>query len=352
MIIASDRRSRARLAPLRPLTSRAQRRIVAIATEGARGLSLADWTERPGLRGRCCAWFERLCRIWLILANRRKTGDRCVYFPERVINRPDPCIYDQFLLMQLGRPVTWDNPDIAIFSNGVEQYTYGLTVDTIYDVVIQVHNSSAEKDAPGTQVAVRWVEFGAGGQSRHHIADLVADVPVWPGVREVHTQWRTPATPGHYCVEVELWHPNDGNPANNLGWNNTVVQTAASEVQFPFRVFNRWVDEQPPRLPAHERDDRRPPPWNLVELVFDSYVFTDAIGEEVDPDQMFAPRPPAWPARLEPQAFHFAPEETYRDVLLIVDAPDDAVGAERFNVSAHQGGAPLGGVTVVVERGG
>jgi hypothetical protein len=62
---------------------------------------------------RCCAFFEKLCRIWWIVTNRRKTGDRCVYFPERVINRPDPCIYDQFLLMQLGKPVTWDSPDIA-----------------------------------------------------------------------------------------------------------------------------------------------------------------------------------------------------------------------------------------------
>ena len=111
--------------------------------------SLSDYSDRGGVWRRCCRCWERLCRIWLIVTNARKTGDRCVYFPERVINRPDPCIYDQFLLMQLGRPVTWDSPDIGIFLGGVEQYTYGLTVDTTYDVVITVHNSSAEKEARG-----------------------------------------------------------------------------------------------------------------------------------------------------------------------------------------------------------
>lgn len=64
---------------------------------------------------RCVGWVERVCRLWLIIAGKRKGGDPCVYVPERIINRPDPCLYSQFLLMQLGLPVTWDNPDVAIF---------------------------------------------------------------------------------------------------------------------------------------------------------------------------------------------------------------------------------------------
>jgi hypothetical protein len=43
--------------------------------------------------------------------------------PGRIISKPDPCIYSQFLLMQLDQPVTWDNPDVHIFLNGVEQDT-------------------------------------------------------------------------------------------------------------------------------------------------------------------------------------------------------------------------------------
>src|SRR5207237_8758135 len=131
--------------------------------------------------GRCRRCWETLCRICIILFNKRKTGDPCVYFPEHVANRPDPCIYDQFMLMQLKLPVTWDNPDVAIFLGGVEQYTYDLKVDTTYDLAITVHNNSKEKQALGTQVEVRWLEFGAGGPGRHFITSAVAQVPVRPG---------------------------------------------------------------------------------------------------------------------------------------------------------------------------
>lgn len=371
-------------------------------------------------QSRLCRWrfLDWLCKLFLILFRRPKRGDPCVYIPERIINRPDPCIYDQFLLMKLNQPVTWDNPDVALFLGGVEQYTYDLTADTEYDVVITVHNSSRDKPALGTQVEVRWIEFGAGGQIRHPITTLTANVPVWPGVTQVATVWRTPATPGHYCIEVELSHPNDGNPANNLGWNNTQVKAAASEVRTPIRIFNRWPNGCPPvregggetslvrvfggwavlgalaglftsiEIGRHELSMRRGGMWFLagyaigalvgfliealrargrrghpndppreepiscllVELFVDSYVFRDATGKNADPAVMFAPRPPAWPARVEPNLFHFAPNEAYRDVLLIVDAPDGPGPPEVFNVNAFQGGVPAGGVTVTVTR--
>jgi len=300
-------------------------------------------------RGRCrWRFLDWLCRIWIIITNRRKDGDPCLYFPERISNRPDPCIYSQFLLMQLNQPVTWDNPDVAIFKAGVEQYTYSLAPDTTYDLAITVHNSSAEKAAFATKVAVRWIEFGAGGPVRHPIADLVADVGPFPATAVVTTVWRTPATPGHYCIEVELAHPNDGNPANNLGWNNTQVLPAHSQAKTPIRIFNRHAGAQIAEVAA---TTGRGAPRNVVEIAFDSYVFHDAYGKEADGDVMFAPRPPAWPARVEPRTFHFAPGETYRDVELIVDAPDGPGPPEPFNVTARQGGAPLGGVTVLVTRG-
>jgi hypothetical protein len=188
-----------------------------------------------------------LCRIWEIL-RREKTpeGDPCVVVPGHIIHKPDPCIYSQFLLMQLNQPVTWDNPDVRIFLNGVEQYTYDLTVGTEYDVEITVHNASRDKPADGTTVDVRWIEFGAGAQIRHPIVTLPTNVPVWPGTAIVTTKWRTPDIPGHYCIEVELTHPNDGNPANNRGWNNTQVHAAASPVARSIRVFNRYPEECPP----------------------------------------------------------------------------------------------------------
>jgi hypothetical protein len=299
----------------------------------------------------------------------------------------------------------------------VEQYTYDLRVDTEYDVVVTVHNSSREKPALGTQVAVRWVEFGAGGQIRHPIASLTADVPIWPGTAPVATKWRTPAAPGHYCLEIELSHPQDGNPANNRGWNNTQVKAAASEVRTPIRIFNRWPDGCPPireggdavswwrvllgygllslvagplvgslvrsdlsrpeqvllliigylggallglgvesvrgqigRRRTENQTGRERISCQLVEITVDSYRFDDRKGKEADPHQMFAGRPPGWPARVEPSMFVFAPHEAYREVVLIVDAPDDPGPPEVFNVSARQGGVASGGVTVTVTR--
>jgi len=191
---------------------------------------------------------HRLCRPWATIVSERKTpkGDPCVVIPGHIAHKPDPCIYSQFLLMALDQPVTWDNPDVRIFLNGVEQDTYNLSMGTEYDVEITVHNASRDKAANGTTVDVGWIEFGAGGQIRHPINVLSADVPAWPGTAVVTTRWRTPDTPGHFCIEVELVHSDDGNPANNRGWNNTEVHAAHSEVSRNVRVFNRHPDGCPP----------------------------------------------------------------------------------------------------------
>ena len=67
-------------------------------------------------------------------------------------------------------------------------------------------------------------------------------------------------------------------------------------------------------------------------------------------EAMFAPRAAQWGARVEPNLFSFAPNEVYRDVELIVDAPDGPGPSEVFNVNVMQGGSPTGGVTVTVTR--
>jgi hypothetical protein len=289
-------------------------------------------------------FWRYLCRILGVLVGRRPGDQGCIYIPGRIINRPDPCIYDQYLLMQLGLPVTWDNPDFAILLGGVKQYTYDLSVSTTYDVAITVHNSSREKPALGTTVKVVWMEFGAGGTVTTPITTVTTDVPVWPGTSVVHVPWTTPATPGHYCLQAQLFHPDDGNPANNLGQNNTQVYTAHSQVKGQMRIFNKFLN-----APATV-GKRQTRPRNHVEITVDSYVFKDGVGKDVDPMEMFAPRAAAWPAQVVPASFDFGPNEEYRDVTLIVDAPNGPGPSEVFNVTAKQDGTPLGGVTVTVER--
>lgn len=377
-----------------------------------------------------CRPKSKLCRIWHIITNERKTpsGDPCVEFPGHILNKPDPCIYDQFMLMALKKPVTWDNPDVRILLGGVEQYTYNLTTGTVYTAEITIHNSSRLKRADGTSVDVGWIEFGAGSQTRTRLATLSADVPIWPGTAVITTTWRTPDVPGHYCIEVLLSHPNDGNLANNRGWNNTQVYAAHSQVKRPIRIFNRYPNGCPPveegggpvlrphrvflgwavlgaiaglfasRLAPSEwtglarvafttgagyfilallgllaesiyawikrnrsretaiekrnqdEERRRLTPCNLVETEVDSYTFDDRVGKDFDPDIAFRGRGSVWPARVEPASFLFLDGEAYRDVELVVDAPDGTGLPEVFNVNVRQGGVPAGGVTITITR--
>ena len=183
--------------------------------------------QRPGLWRGCV-----LCRVLAVLC-REKTpaGDPCVVVPGHLIRKPDPCIYDQFLLMQLNQPVTWDNPDVRIFLNGVEQYTYNLTADTEYDVEVTVHNSSRDKPAdrhhgrrPLDRVRRRRPDPPSDRRVRARTCRS------GPALRSSRPSGAPRTTPGHYCIEVELSHPDDGNPANNRGWNNTQVYAAIPPV--------------------------------------------------------------------------------------------------------------------------
>lgn len=229
----------------------------------------------------CPSFLGWLCRLWRIIARRPRGGDPCVRLPGRVTNKPDPCIYSQFMLMQLELPVTWDNPDVRILSGGAEVDSYSLVADTAYDLENTVHNSSRTEPAPGTQVHVRWVEFGAGGQVRHPIASVPTNVPVWPGTSIVHVAWRTPAVPGHYCIEVEVAHPADGNPANNRGWNNTQVRAASSPITEAIRVFNIYPDGCPPVREGgkgHVKPHRVLLGWAVLGAV--AGIFAAAVGDE------------------------------------------------------------------------
>ena len=369
-------------------------------------------------------------RVLGVLCGGRPPGNPgCVYLPERVVNRPDPCIYSQFLLMRLGQPVTWDNPDVRVLREGSEVDSFGLLPGTLYQIEVTVHNASRRKPATGTSVRLGWIEFGAGSEIRHLIDSSVVDVGVWPATAITTFAWTTPIVPGHYCLEVELAHPDDGNPENNRGWNNTQVVAAHSQVRTTIRVFNKWPrgcpSDEDRRAPfewplvagalligatiglayatllhhgdehgirhawrsdwftmlgigaaagvvvgllrfviatrqrasmRHERETAEPwrrrerVPCELVTIGVDSYTFEDGVGKDVNPTVMFAPRPPASPAWVEPSTFRFEDGEPHRDVILIVDAPEGPGPAETFNVSILQGHDPSGGVTVRVVR--
>jgi hypothetical protein len=64
--------------------------------------------------------------------------------------------------------------------------------------------------------------------------------------------WHTPATPGHFCLLVDLVWPDDANPANNRGQENTNVRKLNSpRAQFTFPLRN---DRPAPRTITLEVD--------------------------------------------------------------------------------------------------
>src|SRR5438270_2494402 len=56
--------------------------------------------------------------------------------------------------------------------------------------------------------------------------------------------WTTPATPGHYCIQVLLEPADDLNWNNNLGQENTNVGKAHSPAVFTFTLRNNTQRQQ------------------------------------------------------------------------------------------------------------
>lgn len=304
---------------------------------------------------RCCGWLlgPRMAAKARALGNEcdwRKIMLPCIGVPGSLVRRPDPFLYSQSFLMSMGLPVTWDNPDIALFKAGVEQYSYDLTPSTAYDVQIRVHNSSSKFAAAGTTVKVEWLEFGIGGPIRHTVPPLlVANVPPLgePGEPiDVWTSWTTPGAPGHYCLAVTLAHPNDGNSANNEGWNNTIVRDcrAGEKVQFAVPVWNRFA--------GHYRDKEVSIEARRVHLKLDGYIFKApphaAHVSKVDLEALFRRTPPLWPANTPNRVIEIGESAEPKEVPIEIIVPNSAKTGEEgiLNLSATVRGKALGGITL------
>lgn len=190
--------------------------------------------------------FSRIC------AKRRERKDlswhkipvRCLPIPKEIIRRPDPSIYSQHYLWSLGIQVTWDNPDIKLYDpQGKFADSYNLKADTEYTIQATVHNRSTEAPAFSIPVLFNYRKWGASsGAGSTYIGTDVIDLPVCGGVGEPTTakvNWKTPSEAGHYCIEVKIICPNDLNPGDNLGQENTnVINSSQSTVSVRVPIIN------------------------------------------------------------------------------------------------------------------
>jgi len=331
------------------------------------------WTILTGwLRG-LDTFFARLCALVRLLCARRhlpgradRTADsRCVPLKHPAYHKPDPLIYDQYYLMNLGLAVTWDNPDIQLLHDGVPVPSSAVESDTEYEIVARIWNGSTTAPIVGMDVHFSYLSFGIGTTS-HPIGVRTVDLGVkgGPGCPAfARIPWRTPATSGHYCIQVAFDWIDDANPLNNLGQENLTVVTAHSpaEITFPVRNEQRSrrslefrVDtyQVPSPLPCAEvpRPSKRSMLRRSVLPVNDRLYppLPETVRARHEADGY--PLPAGWRVEFSPARLDLDPSQEVLVRASIVPAERFA-GTQRINIRAVDGPFVAGGITVEVEAG-
>lgn len=297
-----------------------------------------------------------------------RCSPRCAVVRPEVYKRADPLIYSQLYLMEQGLAVTWDNPDIQLFEAGIPVPSSKLNADTVYEVVATIYNNSTEAPAVGLPVELSFRTFGVGaavvpvGMTKVNLP--VKGSPQHP-VRAT-IPWHTPAAAGHYCLMVRLVWPDDANPKNNLGQENTDVGIAASPATFRFPVRNEDTIRKrirmtadayviPGRIPCRDKpskkdSDRRHPTHKRLDVFIPpSEEAADWTLARVRHGPEAFPIPNGWTMAIDPVQFELGPGAV-QEVTVIIDPPDDFRGERSFNVNAMYGSGLLGGVTLTVTR--
>lgn len=346
---------------------------------------LHGWQAIAPLLVKLWAVIRRCLRRKRLTHNRknRNPGD-CTPIHRPEFKRPDPLIYSQNYLMSLGIAVTWDNPDITLEkatgplqpnappNPSLTVPSSALQSDTEYDVIARVWNGSTSAPAVGLPVRFRFFGFGIGTQGQA-IGDASTNLGVKGGVScpaFARARWRTPAVPGHYCIQAHLDWFDDLNPANNLGQENTNVAVAASPAKTTFRLRNAREMRQRIRLTAdsyvlaplracatidrkQERrflDNRRRDLLDARQPAIAGRPETFAA-PSIPPQHVLGkhPLPLGWGIQMIPELPDLAGGEEI-DVEVIITPPAGFTGRQAINVHAFDSHGPIGGVTLYVEK--
>jgi len=316
----------------------------------------------PGLITKL-GWF--LAGLWTAIRRcfrRPPRGGCCLQLPGTVYVRPDPMIYDQYYLMAQGLAVTWDNPDIQLYDMlGNPVSPYGLTPGADYQVVARVWNNSYSAPAAGLPVYLSYLSFGIGITSTPISATTTnlgvkgsSSCPAY-----ANFIWRTPSTPGHYCLQALLVWPDDANPNNNLGQKNTQVGSFQSPAEFSIAVENRAtvrrqfdIEVDMYQLPALPPCSDQPP----VRANEGRYAESRARWAAALRTQGYGmfPVTAAWKVSVSPNALELEPQETANIAVSIEPASGTFIGTQAFNI--HGFATPptgpralVGGVTLYAQ---
>jgi hypothetical protein len=293
----------------------------------------------------------------------------CMPVPPSVYRRPDPTIYSQTWLMSQGVAVTWDNPDIHIElpgppgppgqpQPGTPVPSSDLAKDTDYEIVATIWNGSNTAPAVNLPVRFSYLDFGIGGVNVP-LGWAKVNLPVngAPGhPATVRHPWHTPATPGHYCIQVEPTWPDDANPANNLGQENTQVKALNSpHAAFTFPVRNEDERAQTLRLEVDAYELATIPCDDDTPAETTTMTPAEIERHRRDALERHGPRaarlPADWRVTVEPMEVELEPGATH-DVTVDVTAPAGFAGRKAINVNALDARHLVGGVTLYVTGSG
>jgi hypothetical protein len=276
--------------------------------------------------------------------DRQAARTSCVPIDRPEFVRPDPLIYSQRCLMQLGLAVTWNNPDIQLHRNGLPVSSSSLEPGVTYDIVARIWNESPS--APVVQMPVHFLflDFGI-GTVNVPIGSTTVDLGVKGGPNHpafATIPWTTPTRPGHYGLQVLLDPADDRNELNNLGQENTNVGMAQSPVDSTFTLRNDTRQPQRYRFEVDAYTLGEPDPCEQLTHG------EAARKERVERHRRGAhPLPAGWLVAINPATPSLLPDATV-DVTVTVTPPDTFHGTQSLNVNAFHDNEPVGGVTLTV----
>jgi hypothetical protein len=264
--------------------------------------------------------------------------------PAWAFRQPDPLIYSQEWLLGQGLAVTWQNPDIhleALDAAGVAVDSSSLEPDTVYRIVANVWNGSPDAPVAYLPVEMSFLDFGIGGVTvpigTTFVALPVKGAPGTPA--RASLDWRTPETPGHYCLQVRLVWADDANPHNNMGQHNVDVKPLNSPravFTVPVRNPGRFPIEVQFRTDGYEIPE--PAPCNRPRrTVADHSADRHPISE-------------GWAIDLgeATQGMRLKAAEA-KELTVTLVAPEGFTGRQAVNLNGLAGGHLLGGVTLIAE---
>lgn len=298
--------------------------------------------------------FKRICKARKKRKKDKRTKTRrerkeykgnCIPINSPVYYKPDPMIYSQSYLRKKGLAVTWDNPDIQLYKDGTPISSSALQPDTEYDVVARIWNASYEAPVVGMPVKFSYLDFGAGTISKN-IDQTSVNVGIIGGSDNpsyAKVKWKTPATVGHYCLQVKLEWADDKNPDNNLGQENTNVVEARSPAYFNFKVQN----EDKKTHKYHFKVDTYTIPKQRDCRDDQKYTEKDILNLHNTNNH---PIPNGWQVKFDPTDFSLSPNEE-KLIKVKITPPDDFIGSQPFNINVYDDRNVLtGGVTVYIEK--